>query len=202
MQIRHVEFIKSAGRVADFPPDLLPEIAFVGRSNVGKSSLINSLFKQRKLARVSRTPGKTQHINFFKVRLLKPRVMEFYCVDLPGYGYAKAPADVRARWEPLIETYLRERRGVRRVIALLDIRRDPSPLDHQLRDWIEPSGIRVVWVVTKADLLPLSKRRQALERIRRALKLAPTDLLLSASVKTGEGRKELLSEIERAIFVR
>jgi GTP-binding protein len=171
----------------------------VGRSNVGKSSLINDLFRQKNLARVSRTPGKTQLINFFKIQVSLPRGLVFYCVDLPGYGYAKVPAEVRSRWAPLIEGYLSHRRGLKEVFVLLDIRHDPSPLDLQLHNWLRSLGIPAVWVATKSDLLPHSKIRDALDRIRLSLNLTPEDSLLPVSARTGEGRKDLLHRIRQSL---
>ena len=199
MKIKHVEFVKSAGRFSDLPPELLPEIALVGRSNVGKSSLLNSLFKQKGVAKVSNTPGKTRLINFFKVTVARPQTQGFYCVDLPGYGYAKVPEASRSRWAPLIESYLTGRKYLWGVIVLLDIRHDPSPLDQKLKDWIKPLGIPVIWVATKADLLPRSKRPEALKRIREALGLLPADAVLTVSAKTGEGQGEILALIQQVL---
>lgn len=202
MQIKHVEFVKSAGRFSDLPPDLLPEIALVGRSNVGKSSLLNSLFKQKGVAKVSNMPGKTRLINFFKVTVAPPLTKGFYCVDLPGYGYAKVPEASRSRWAHLIESYLTGRKYLAGVIVLLDIRHDPSPLDQKLKDWLKPIGIPVVWVATKADHLPRSKRPEALKRIRQTLGLAPVDPVIVASAKTGEGRDEILALIQPVLNLK
>ncbi len=130
MKILSAEFVLSAKEPAHYPPAVLPEIAFAGRSNVGKSSLINTLLNRKGLARTSNTPGRTQEINFFRVN------DRFAFIDLPGYGYAKVPESIRKQWGPMVETYLRERDTLRLVVLILDVRRDPSEEDLQLIDWL------------------------------------------------------------------
>ena len=130
MKVLSAEFVLSAKEPAHYPPAVLPEIAFAGRSNVGKSSLINTLLNRKRLARTSNTPGRTQEINFFRVN------DRFAFIDLPGYGYAKVPESIRKQWGPMVETYLRERDTLRLVVLILDVRRDPSEEDLQLIDWL------------------------------------------------------------------
>src|SRR5687768_5104617 len=129
MKITSAEFVRSVVVAAQYPKALLPEVAFAGRSNVGKSSLINTLLHRRGLAKTSGTPGKTQTINFFVIN------ERFLLVDLPGYGYAKVPRQVQAGWRSMVETYLRERQFLRAVVHIVDIRHPPTALDQQLREW-------------------------------------------------------------------
>lgn len=147
MELYQTEFIKSAVHPKDYPELTLPEVAFVGRSNVGKSSLINVLLNRKNLVRTSSTPGRTQLINFFNVN------SKLILVDLPGYGYAKAPPDVRKQWQPMIETYLAKRDNLTAVVLILDIRRVPSDGDLQMLRWLETYNIRPIIVLTKCDKL-------------------------------------------------
>ena len=153
MDVHQAEFIKSAVKPKDYPATPLPEVAFVGRSNVGKSSLINVLVNRKSLVRTSSTPGRTQLINFFDVN------GRLVLVDLPGYGYAKAPPELRKQWQPMIETYLAQRENLRAVVLILDIRRIPADGDLQMLRWLETYGIPPIIVVTKCD--KLSKNEQA-----------------------------------------
>jgi GTP-binding protein len=153
MDVHQAEFIKSAVKPKDYPEITLPEVAFVGRSNVGKSSLINVLVNRKSLVRTSSTPGRTQLINFFDVN------GRLVLVDLPGYGYAKAPPELRKQWQPMIETYLAERENLRAVVLILDIRRIPSDGDLQMLRWLDTYGVPPIIVVTKCD--KLSKNEQA-----------------------------------------
>ena len=147
MKIISAEFIKSAVWPPQYPPATMPEIAFVGRSNVGKSSLINTLVGRKNLAKTSNTPGRTQLINFFTIN------EKISFVDLPGYGFAKVPQSVKKDWGDMIEAYLRERQSLALVIFILDIRRDPSDDDLSLRDWLEHYRIPYIYVLTKTDKL-------------------------------------------------
>jgi GTP-binding protein len=161
MKVTSAEFIKSAVWPPQYPPAILPEIAFVGRSNVGKSSLINTLVGRKKLAKTSNTPGRTQLINFFTIN----EKMSF--VDLPGYGFAKVAQSVKKDWGDMIEAYLRERQCLALVILILDIRRDPSEDDLSLRDWLENFRIPYLYILTKADKLSNNQaiaRRRAIDR--------------------------------------
>lgn len=184
------EFLTSAAAVGQAPPAELPEVAFVGRSNVGKSSMINALLDRRSLARVSNTPGRTRLLNFFNVELeIGPgqRAKISLC-DLPGYGYAKAPREEIARWRPMIEAYLHGRENLRTVVALIDSRHGPSPKDRELFDWLASAGRPMVVVATKIDKLPKAQRRPQLEAIGHALGTPPP---LSFSSETLEGREAL-----------
>ncbi len=147
MKITSAEFVKSAVWPPQYPPATLPEIAFVGRSNVGKSSLINTLVGRKNLAKTSNTPGRTQLINFFTIN------EKISFVDLPGYGFAKVSQSVKKNWGEMVETYLKERQSLALVIFILDIRRDPSEDDLSLRDWLEHYRIPYLYVLTKADKL-------------------------------------------------
>jgi GTP-binding protein len=160
MKITSAEFIKSAVWPPQYPPATLPEIAFVGRSNVGKSSLINTLVGRKKLAKTSNTPGRTQLINFFTIN----EKMSF--VDLPGYGFAKVAQLVKKDWGDMIEAYLRERQSLALVVLILDIRRDPSEDDLSLRDWLENYRIPYLYILTKTDKLSNNQsiaRKRAIE---------------------------------------
>jgi GTP-binding protein len=159
LTIKTVEFLKSATRPEHFPADALPQLAFVGRSNVGKSSLLNVLVNRRRIAMVSSTPGRTQLVNFFTVN------GSLYFVDLPGYGFAKAPQSVRRTWEKMITGYLQENARLKGVFALFDIRRDPTDEDRALLQWLAHYGIPFVAVVTKADKLARGAQAQALKKL-------------------------------------
>ena len=161
MKIISAEFVKSAVWPPQYPPSVMPEIAFVGRSNVGKSSLINTLVGRKKLAKTSNTPGRTQLINFFTIN----EKVSF--VDLPGYGFAKVAQSVKKDWGDMIEAYLRERLSLALVVLILDIRRDPSEDDLSLRDWLENYRIPYLYILTKTDKLSNNQaiaRQRAIER--------------------------------------
>ena len=192
MKVLSAEFVLSAKEPAHYPPALLPEIAFAGRSNVGKSSLINTLVKRKGLARTSNTPGRTQEINFFTIN------NRFGFIDLPGYGYAKVPEKVRSHWGPMIETYLRERETLRLVVLILDIRRDPSPEDRQLIGWLQYYQLPVLIVLTKVDKLSRNQLTERKRKIGADLGLATMPQPVSFSAKTGEGKDLLWREIVKA----
>ncbi len=192
MKVLSAEFVLSAKEPAHYPPAALPEIAFAGRSNVGKSSLINTLVKRKGLARTSNTPGRTQEINFFTVN------DRFAFIDLPGYGYAKVPEAIRKHWGPMIEIYLRERQTLRLVVLILDIRRDPSDEDHQLIGWLEHYGLPFVIVLTKTDKVSRNQLAERKRRIGEDLGLASITQSVSFSAKTGEGKDILWREIIKA----
>lgn len=179
--IKSAVFVGSAVERAGYPGESLPEVAFAGRSNVGKSSLINCLLGTKKLVRTSRTPGRTQTINFFRIN------DAFFFVDLPGYGYAKVPAAVRARWGPMMETYLKERRTLRAVVQILDFRHPPTPDDLALWNWLQATGVPTLPVLTKADKVKKSLRSKNLTQATAALALTPCDLIVFSAV-TREGR--------------
>jgi len=191
MKIRSVEFVRSvADPEGDIPTDL-PHVAFSGRSNVGKSSLINRLLRQHKakIAHVSTRPGKTRTLNFFRVN------DRFYLVDLPGYGYAEVPEKMRESWRTLIEGYLEGRRRPRGVVHLVDARHDPTSLDEQMVQYLAGIGVPTLVVLTKLDKLKRSERTKVVDRAARALGV-DSDQILPFSSKTGEGRDELLDALD------
>ncbi len=189
MKILSAEFIISAAAPKQFPTDNKPQIAFVGRSNVGKSSIINSLLHRKSLVKTSVTPGKTQLINFFLINEY------FYFVDLPGYGYARVPQAVTDAWAPMIEGYLKDAPALAAVVVLLDSRRTPDERDMRLIAWLRQYDIPVVYALTKIDKL----NRQETDQARRDIgsMLGITEELILTSAKDGRGIKELWGEIRR-----
>jgi GTP-binding protein len=182
MKIATAEFVGSAISPAQYPRQPLPEIAFAGRSNVGKSSLINTLVHRRNLVKTSSTPGKTQVINFFVVN------QRFLLVDLPGYGYAKVPREIQASWRPMVETYLRQRATLRAVVHIVDLRHPPTPQDQQLRSWLLHHRLPVVTVATKADQVTRGQHIAHIQAIRQTLVLLPEEPVLLFSAQNREGR--------------
>src|SRR3954463_16350432 len=170
------------------PVPSLPEVAFAGRSNVGKSSLINALVRRKKFARVSNTPGRTREINFFQVN------EQFVLADLPGYGYAKISKERRAAWRPLIEGYLRGSPTLRGIVQLLDARRDPSQDDMQMLEFLAEVGTPTIVVATKVDKLPRAGRSARMERLADDAGIAPEQLIPFSAV-SGDGRDELAEAI-------
>ncbi|MCI0489427.1 MAG: ribosome biogenesis GTP-binding protein YihA/YsxC [Blastocatellia bacterium] len=158
MKIKSAVFIKSATEPEHYPQDGRPEIAFMGRSNVGKSSLINSLLGYGGLARTSNTPGRTQLINFFLIN------DAFYFVDLPGYGYARVPSEVKSQWGPMVEKYLATRPDLVLSILIVDLRREPTRLDLSMKEWLQARGKPFIMVATKADKLSSNKSKANLNR--------------------------------------
>jgi GTP-binding protein len=192
MIVKSAEFITSAVKPQQYPPADLPEIAFAGRSNVGKSSLINKLVNRRRLVKTSRTPGRTQLINFFGIN------QAFRFVDLPGYGYAKVPAGVRRQWGPMIETYLTQRRCLRGLILIVDIRRTPGQEEETLLHWLDHHGIACRIVATKADKLSRNKQIRPARQIAAKLALGEDELLLF-SAKSGLGLTAVWDHIEEML---
>jgi len=189
MNVKSAVFVTSAVRPSQFPPSDQSEVAFAGRSNVGKSSLINALLKRKNLVKTSSTPGRTQTINFFMIN------EGFYLVDLPGYGYAKAPKAVRERWGPMVEGYVRSRQKLCAMVVILDLRRIPSEQDHALLSWLQHLGLSSVVVLTKADKLKKGKQAQQRTLIAKDLSVDPSSLILF-SAQTGMGRDELWRVLE------
>jgi len=194
MKILSVDFIKSCEQPEQFPRDRIPAIAFVGRSNVGKSSLINSLLRRKGVARVSRTPGKTRAINVFLVTTDDPKARRFHAVDLPGYGYAKVSKTVRAGWQPLIERFLAGNEAVRVVLLLVDAR-GISRQDVDAVDWLVRSGSPVLIVAMKSDKISRSERAACLEAFRETLRLPEDADVVAYSSVTHEGRDQLWQAI-------
>jgi GTP-binding protein len=187
--IRHLEFIGPMATAEGWRPiEELPEIAFAGRSNVGKSSLLNRLMRRKAFARVSVTPGRTREINFFKVN------NAFVLADLPGYGYARISKARKAEWQPLIEGYLSKSSMLRGVVLLLDIRHDPTEDDRQMLDFLSEVGVPTIVATTKIDKLKSSEVTTRLGELTRILGLDP-DQVIPFSARTGAGRDELASAL-------
>lgn len=189
MNIKSSQFVTSAVTPGQYPEPEFPEIAFAGRSNVGKSSLINRLIQRKRLVKTSSTPGRTQLINFF---LINNALM---MVDLPGYGYAKVPVAVRKKWGPMVEAYLSQRSNLKGVILLIDLRRTPGVEELNFMDWLNHYGIPAVPVLTKADKLSKTNQKKQHHAIADVLRLAADQLILF-SAKTGLGKESLWQRIE------
>jgi GTP-binding protein len=188
--IRSLDFMGGMATAAGWRPEpSLPEIAFAGRSNVGKSSLLNKLVHRKKLARVSNTPGRTREVNFFKIN------GEFVFVDLPGYGYARVSKEKRAEWRPLIEGYLNGSPQLRGIVQLLDARHDPTGDDRQMLDFLSEIGVPTIVALTKVDKLTAAQRGRRVDELCLVLELE-TDQVIPFSAVTGEGRDELGEAIE------
>jgi GTP-binding protein len=190
MIIKQADFMGVFVDMDQLPTDQLPEVAIVGRSNVGKSSLINRLANRKNLAKSSSTPGKTRTINFYCFN------RSWYLVDLPGYGFAKVSRSEKAGWGKMIEKYLSGRKTLRGVILLVDIRHPPSADDRTMKDWLEHHQIPFMVVATKADKLSRSARQKNLAMIRRELQLPMEQLPLGFSAVSGEGLEELLQSLQ------
>ena len=188
------KFIGSATGVDHFPAPVLPEIAFLGRSNVGKSSVLNSLLGA-KIARTSSTPGRTQSINFFEVRWPGKPQPEVVFADLPGYGYSRVPREISSQWSGFIEPYLKERRSLALCLALVDLNVPPQESDRQLLEFLQSAGRPFLMVGTKADKLSGNTLRKALDTFTQVL---PELRVVPYSARTGLGRNELWQEIRAA----
>ncbi len=191
MKVLSADFVISAARSDQFPRDRNQQIAFAGRSNVGKSSIINALLHRKGLVKTSATPGKTQLINFFVIN------DSIYFVDLPGYGYAKVPQAVLDTWAPMIEEYLKGSPRLAAVVVLLDSRREPDERDMRLIDWLRQYDIPAIYALTKADKLNRRESDAARKLVHDALGLAAQPLITSAT--SGAGIKELWTEIGHAL---
>jgi GTP-binding protein len=195
MIIKSAEFVTSAVKPSQYPPALLPEIAFAGRSNVGKSSLINTLVNRKHLVKTSSTPGRTQLINFFNIN----RQVGF--VDLPGYGYAKVPVSIRKKWGPMIETYLSGRETLRGVVVIMDIRRIPRQEELDLLGWLAHYSIAAIPVLTKTDKLSKNKQTRQHQLIAESLEMDKDDLILF-SAKTRRGKDAIWQAIFSLIDIQ
>jgi len=183
MKVTDARFVKSVYHLPDLPKPLLPELAFAGRSNVGKSSLINVLLNRRGFAKTSSTPGRTQSINFMEIN------GAFYFVDLPGYGYANVPLAVRKKWQPLIEGYLAQRATLRLLVLLADIRREPQEDEELFVAWLKQLDIPLMVVLTKIDKVKKNSQVTSLRQWQKRLDLDGTIVLFSA--ETGEGKEKI-----------
>jgi GTP-binding protein len=189
MKILSAEFVTSVASLVQLPRDRRPEIAVSGRSNVGKSSLINCLLRRRGIARVSAVPGRTQLLNFFLVN------QDFYFVDLPGYGYAKVPEAIRREWGPLVEGYLKAGRDLRAVILLLDARQGATEKDLQMKQLLDEFLLDCIPVLTKIDKLRKTARHAQCRKVAEALGLGGSQVIIPFSAKSEEGREELVAAI-------
>lgn len=192
MIIKSSEFITSAVKPSQYPPAVLPEIAFAGRSNVGKSSLINTLLNRKRLVKTSSTPGRTQLINFFLIN------EKFSFVDLPGYGYAKVPVSVQKTWGPMIETYLTSRETLKGIVLIMDIRRMPGNYELDLMDWFYHYKIPAILILTKADKLSKTKQIKQHLSISKALSVDKKNLILF-SIKSRQGKDDVWDAIEKLL---
>ena len=193
MEITSAEFVISNTDVKKCPAGIFPEYAFIGRSNVGKSSLINMLTSRKGLAMTSSTPGKTMLINHFLIN------KNWYLVDLPGYGYANASPAVKAKWGKMIEKYLRKSSQLKQVFLLIDIRHDPSDNDRMMYDWIVNNGYRPVIVATKLDKIKRSQIAKQVKLIRETLKMKSETIIIPFSAETKQGRDEIYTVIDSYI---
>ena len=193
MIVKSAELETVCGITSKLPDNDLPEIAFAGKSNVGKSSLINGLLNRKSLARTSAQPGKTQTINFYNVN------KNLYFVDLPGYGYAKVSVEIRAKWGKMIERYLHGSPQLKKVFLLIDIRHVPTENDCMMYDWIVDNGYEPVIICTKLDKIKRSQVQKNLKLIREKLDLVPGTTMIPFSAQTKQGRDEIWNLIEETL---
>lgn len=196
MKLKHAEFLKSALKPDDLPRDMRPECAFVGRSNVGKSSLLNTLLGRKSLAKTSSTPGKTQTLNFYDIN------GSLYFVDLPGYGFAKVPIALKEQWNYYMLRYLQEREQLKLVVMLVDARHKPSPLDVNMLEILDEAEVPTLIVATKVDKLKQSERVACLAEIRETLDLDEEAMIVPFSSMTKEGVGQLLSIVGEQMSAR
>ena len=196
MVIRRVNLETVCGITSTLPDNKFPEIAFAGKSNVGKSSLINGLLNRKSLARTSATPGKTQTINFYNVN------DEIYLVDLPGYGYAKVSEAEKVKWGQLIERYLHNSKQLKAVFLLIDIRHEPSANDRMMYDWIVEMGYNPIIIATKLDKIKRSQIQKQMKLIKTTLNLVPGTVIIPFSATTKQGRDEIWELVEDNFLVK
>jgi GTP-binding protein len=201
VKLKSVEFAGAIGRPGQDPPGTLPQVAFAGRSNVGKSSLINRLLERhrKQIARVSAAPGKTQEINFYRVRAeLDGADDEFFVVDLPGYGFARAPRPVREAWKPLIESYLGGTSELLGVVQLIDARHEPTAEDLRMVDYLTTIAMPTLFVLTKIDKLKPTAREKRIRTVVAQLGIE-AEQVIAFSAMTGEGRDDLLDTLHHLL---
>ena len=194
MVIKNVSLEIVCGITSKVPDTAYPEVAFAGKSNVGKSSLINALMNRKALARTSAQPGKTQTINFYNIN------DAMYLVDLPGYGYAKASAEVKAKWGQMIERYLHTSKQLRAVFLLIDIRHDPSANDKLMYEWMLAQGFAPIIIATKLDKIKRSQVQKHLKVVREGLNVQPDTMILPFSAETKQGRDEIWVVMDRLVL--
>lgn len=193
MKIKEVALETVCGITSKLPDNTLPEVAFAGKSNVGKSSLINALMQRKSLARTSSQPGKTQTINFYNIN------KEMYFVDLPGYGYAKASKEAVAKWGKMIENYLYSSKQLKTVFLLIDIRHEPGANDRQMYDWVVASGYQPIIIATKLDKIKRSQIQKQVKLIRTTLNMPSEAILVPFSAETKQGREEIYEIIDKIL---
>lgn len=193
MKVKKAEIVAVTARADQYPPDDMPEVAFAGRSNVGKSSLLNLLTGRKKLAKISGTPGKTRTINFYEIN------DEFRIVDLPGYGYAKVSKSESDKWGAMMDEYMQTREGLLRVIQLVDIRHEPTALDKQMYDYLKYYELSGTIVATKADKISRNQLQKNISVIRKGLDADKSDVIIPVSALAKSGDEELLDEIDKII---
>lgn len=190
MIIKNVDLETVCGITSKLPDHILPEIAFAGKSNVGKSSLINTLMNRKSLARTSGQPGKTQTINFYNVN------QAFYLVDLPGYGYAKVSIEIKEKWGKMIERYLKTSKQLKIIFLLIDIRHEPSSNDRNMYEWILYNGYQPVIIATKLDKIKRSQVDKHIKMVRLGLNVNKDSIIIPFSAETKQGRDEILDLVE------
>lgn len=193
MVIKNVNLETVIGVTSKIPDNQMMEIAFAGKSNVGKSSLINALMNRKSLARTSAQPGKTQTINFYNIN------EELYFVDLPGYGYAKVSEQEKAKWGKMIERYLHESKMLRAVFLLIDIRHEPSANDKQMYDWILSNGFHPIIIATKLDKIKRSQIQKQIKLVKQGLEVEKGTIVIPFSAETKQGREEIYDLIDSMI---
>ncbi len=193
MIVKSAQLKTVCGVTSKLPKNDLPEIAFAGRSNVGKSSLINAILNRKSLARTSSSPGKTQTINFYEIN------EEFFLVDLPGYGYAKANEEVKAQWGKMIERYLTGSKSLKGIFLLVDIRHEPTANDCLMYDFIVKSGLKPIIIANKLDKINRSQREKNIKIIKEKLKVSKDTLVIPFSALSKEGREDIYEVIERLL---